>query len=158
MQLKLQINLLLIWIYNALALLAVAYMLPGIQVDGILSALIAAFVLGLVNTVLRPLLILLTLQASVRTFGLFIFVINGLLFWLVGSMLDGFEVQGFWAGFFGALLYSLSSLLPLLFTRWRKVRQPAQRQPNHQQQNENQDNNQQNNNKRGPITIDHDPS
>ncbi|MEQ1674786.1 MAG: phage holin family protein, partial [Candidatus Nitrotoga sp.] len=64
---------LLIWVYNALALLAVAYVLPGIHVDGFISALVAAIILGLVNTVLRPLLVVLTLPVTVRSFGLFIF-------------------------------------------------------------------------------------
>ena len=71
----------------------------------------------LINTLIRPILILLTLPVTLLTLGLFIFVINGLLFWWVGSFLDGFHVNGFWAGFFGAILYSiiswlLSSLLP----------------------------------------------
>jgi putative membrane protein len=74
-------------------------------------------VLGLINAVIRPVLVLLTLPATLLTLGLFIFVINGLLFWLVGSFVDGFTVSGFWAGVFGAIVYSiiswaLSALLP----------------------------------------------
>ncbi len=108
-------QLLVIWILNALALLTVAYVLPGISVDGFTSALIAALILGLVNTLLRPLLILLTLPVTVVTLGLFILVINGLLFWFAGSVLKGFEVSGFWAGVAGALLYSIfSSVLAML--------------------------------------------
>ena len=119
---------LLIWVYNALVLLALAYVLPGIHVDGLMSALVAAIILGLVNTVLRPLLVVLTLPVTVRSFGLFIFIINGALFWLVGSTLKGFEVEGFWVGVLGALLYSLSSLIPMLFFRrknrqWQNVQQ-----------------------------------
>ena len=103
------------WILNALALLAVAYLLPDIQVTGFISALIAALLLGLINTILRPLLILLTLPVTVLSLGLFILVINGLLFWFAGSVLKGFEVNGFWAGVIGALLYStLSFALSLL--------------------------------------------
>ena len=126
-------RLILIWICNALALLAVAYLLPGVRVEGLESALIAALVLGLINTLLRPLLILLTLPVTVLTLGLFILVINGLLFWFAGSVLRGFEVSGFWVGMMGALLYSiLSSLFSLLIPKKRTVSQ------------------------HGPITIDHD--
>ena len=95
-------RLLLIWILNALALLAVGNFVPGIHLDSFVDAMIAAFFLGLVNTLIRPLLLLLTL-------GLFIFVINGLLFWSVGSVLRGFVVDGFWYGVLGAVLYSIFS-------------------------------------------------
>jgi len=101
--------LLLIWILNALALIAVANFVPGIHVDGFVSALIAALFLGLVNTLIRPLLLLLTLPVTLITLGLFIFVINGLLFWFVGSFISGFVVAGFWWGVFGAIVYSLVS-------------------------------------------------
>jgi putative membrane protein len=94
---------------NALALLAVANFVPGIHLDGFVDALIAALVLGLVNTLVRPLLLLLTLPVTLLTLGLFIFVINGLLFWFVGSVLKGFVVDGFWFGVFGAVLYSIFS-------------------------------------------------
>ncbi len=109
-------KLLLIWLLNALALLTVAYVLPGIRVDGFTAALVAALILGLINTLIRPLLILLTLPVTVVTLGLFILVINGLLFWFAGSVLKGFEVSGFWAGVAGALLYSIfSSVLTMIF-------------------------------------------
>jgi putative membrane protein len=103
------LRLLVVWLINALALLTVAYVLPGIQVADLGSAMIAAVVLGLVNAVIRPVLILLTLPATILTLGLFIFVINGLLFWMVGSWLQGFAVSGFWWGFFGAIVYSIVS-------------------------------------------------
>ena len=103
------LRLLIVWLINALALLTVAYVLPGIQVADFGSAMIAAVVLGLVNAVIRPILILLTLPATILTLGLFIFVINGLLFWFVGSTLQGFTVSGFWWGFFGAIVYSIVS-------------------------------------------------
>jgi putative membrane protein len=109
-------QLLLIWFLNALALLTVAYVLPGITVDGFTAALVAALILGLINTLIRPLLILLTLPVTVVTLGLFILVINGLLFWFAGSVLKGFEVSGFWVGVLGAFLYSIvSSVLTMLF-------------------------------------------
>lgn len=108
-------KLLLIWFLNALALLTVAYVLPGIHVDGFAAALVAALILGLINTLLRPLLILLTLPVTVVTLGLFILVINGLLFWFAGSVLKGFEVSGFWVGVLGALLYGIfSSVLTMI--------------------------------------------
>ena len=133
-------RLILIWLCNALALLAVAYLLPGIQVDGFASALIAALVLGLVNTLIRPVLILLTLPITVLSLGLFIFLINGLLFWFAGSVLRGFEVSGFWVGVMGALLYSfLASVFSLLIPRPT----PQQARPAR-------------NAERVPITIDHD--
>ena len=111
------LKILLVWLINALALMAVAYLMPGIQVAGFVTALVAALVLGLINAVIRPVLVLLTLPATLLTLGLFIFVINGLLFWLVGSFVDGFTVSGFWAGVFGAIVYSiiswaLSALVP----------------------------------------------
>ncbi|OGS71223.1 MAG: hypothetical protein A2063_02050 [Gallionellales bacterium GWA2_60_142] len=102
-------RLLLIWILNALALLTVANFVPGIHLDSFVDAMIAAFFLGLVNTLIRPLLLLLTLPVTLLTLGLFIFVINGLLFWFVGSVLKGFVVDGFWFGVLGAALYSIIS-------------------------------------------------
>lgn len=100
-------RLILRWLVSALALLAVPYVVSGIEVKSFYIALIAAVILGLVNAVIRPILILLTLPVTVLTLGLFILVINGLLFWFVGSFVAGFHVDGFWAGFFGAILYSL---------------------------------------------------
>ncbi len=105
------VRLLIVWILNALALLAVAYLMPTIQVASVGTALLAALVLGLVNTLVRPLLIILTLPVTLLTLGLFLLVINGLLFWAVGSFLAGFTVASFWSGFFGAILYSLISWL-----------------------------------------------
>ena len=91
--------------------------MPSIKVDTFVTALIAALVLGLVNAIIRPVLVLLTLPVTLLTLGLFIFVINGLLFWFVGSFVPGFHVAGFWAGVFGAIVYSiiswvLSALIP----------------------------------------------
>jgi len=94
---------------NTVSLLAVAYLMPSISVSSFGTALVAALLLALVNTVVRPVLILLTLPATILTLGLFIFVINALLFWLVGSLVEGFVVSGFWSAFFGAIVYSLVS-------------------------------------------------
>jgi len=102
-------KLLLGWILNALALLAVAYLLPNIHVASFLSALLASFIIGLVNILIRPLLILLTLPITVLTLGLFILVINGVLFYFVGQSLQGFHVDTLTAGILGAVLYSVFS-------------------------------------------------
>lgn len=100
-------RILMVWLLNALALLAVAYLLPSIRVEGFGSALIAALVLGLINTLIRPLLTLLTLPLTVITLGLFYLVLNGLLFWLASALLPGFQVSGFLAALAGAILYGL---------------------------------------------------
>lgn len=105
------LRLALVWLINAVALLAVAYLMPSISVSSFGAALVAALVLGLVNAVVRPVLVLLTLPVTILTLGLFIFVLNGLLFWMVGSWLEGFNVGGFWAGVFGAIVFSLVSWL-----------------------------------------------
>jgi putative membrane protein len=105
------LRLLLVWLINTVALILVAYLLPGVSVATFTSALVAALVLGLVNTVIRPILILLTLPVTILTLGLFIFVVNGLLFWLVGSFIQGFLVAGFWWGVLGAIVYSVISWL-----------------------------------------------
>jgi len=102
-------NLLLVWLINALALLALPYVVPSVQVESFYTALIAALILGLVNTLIRPLLVLLTLPVTVLTLGLFVFVINALLFWFVASFVKGFSVGGFWSAFFGAIVYALIS-------------------------------------------------
>ncbi|TFL14941.1 phage holin family protein [Pusillimonas caeni] len=100
-------EILLIWILNAVALLIVAYILPGISVASFWSALIAALVLGLINTLVKPVLVLLTLPVTIVTLGLFLLVINALVFWFVGSVLKGFHVNGFWWAMLGALVYSI---------------------------------------------------
>jgi putative membrane protein len=102
-------RLLAIWIINALALLALPYVVPSVQVASFSTALIVALVLGLINAVLRPLLVILTLPATLLTLGLFIFVINALLFQLAGNLVDGFNVGGFWPALFGSIAYSLIS-------------------------------------------------
>jgi putative membrane protein len=102
-------RLLLAWLINALALLALPYLFTSIHVEGFGTALVAALVLGLINTLIRPVLVLLTLPVTLLTLGLFIFVINGLLFWFVGSFVKGFTVEGFWTAVFGAIVYSIIS-------------------------------------------------
>ena len=92
------------WLLLAAALLLVAYVYPGVAVKSFGAAMIAAFVLGLLNTIVRPLLVLLTL-------GLFLFVINALMFWAAASLLDGFNVSGFGAALIGSLIYSLCGMV-----------------------------------------------
>jgi putative membrane protein len=102
-------RLLITWLINAAALFALPYIVQSIRVESFFAALIAALVLGLVNTLIRPILVLLTLPVTVLTLGLFIFVINGLLFWLVANFVKGFHVAGFWSAVAGAILYSIIS-------------------------------------------------
>jgi putative membrane protein len=101
--------LIVVWILNAVALLAVAYLLPGILVASFGSAMIAALVLGLLNALVKPILILLTLPITIVTLGLFLLVLNALVFWFAGSVLKGFQVEGFWWAVLGATLYSIIS-------------------------------------------------
>ena len=99
------------WIVNAAALLLVAYVYPGVHVESFFTAAVAALVLGLVNAVVRPILVILTLPVTLLTLGLFLFVINALLFWLVAEIVRGFAVNGFLAALVGSILYSLITLL-----------------------------------------------
>lgn len=102
-------RLLLTWLINAAALMALPFLMHSVTVDSIGSALIAALVLGLVNTIIRPVLVVLTLPVTVVSLGLFILVINALLFWLVANLVDGFHVAGFLSAFLAAILYSVIS-------------------------------------------------
>ena len=99
------------WLLLAAALLLVAQVYPGVQVKSFGTAMVAAFVLGLLNTLLRPILVLLTLPVTVLTLGLFLFVINALMFYFAASLLDGFQVAGFGAALIGSLLYSVCGLV-----------------------------------------------
>ncbi|MEO6407378.1 MAG: phage holin family protein [Burkholderiaceae bacterium] len=99
------------WLLLAAALLLVANLYPGVQVTSFSAALIAALVLGLFNALLRPLLVLLTLPVTLITLGLFLFVINALMFYFAASVLDGFHVNGFLAALIGSLIYSLCGVV-----------------------------------------------
>ncbi len=103
------LNLLLVWLVNALCLLAVAYLVPGVEVRSFGAALLAAVVLGLINLFIRPVLSLLTLPITLLTLGLFSFVLNALMFGLAAYFLAGFSVSGFWAALFGALAFGVLS-------------------------------------------------
>jgi putative membrane protein len=104
-------RLFLLWVVNALALAAIPFLIPSVTVTGVWAALVAALVLALVNTLIRPVLIVLTLPINIITLGLFTLVINALLFWFVASFVDGFAVAGFTSAFIGALAYSIISTL-----------------------------------------------
>jgi putative membrane protein len=108
-------GLLIRWFTNAFALWLTTQMISGINARGLLSLLCAALVLGLLNALLRPLVLLLTLPINILTLGLFTFVINGLMLKLTGSLVPGFSVRGFWAAVLGALLLSLFSFLINVF-------------------------------------------
>ncbi len=97
---------------SAIALLCVAYMYDGVQVRSFGAAMGAAFVIGLLNVVLRPILVLLTLPVTIVTLGLFLFVINALMFWSASGLLgSSFQVSGFGAALLGSLMYSVLSLV-----------------------------------------------
>ena len=104
-------RLILKWLLSAFALLAVAYLYNGVQVTSFGSALIAAAVIGLLNMVVRPVLVVLTLPVTIVTLGLFLFVINALMFWAAAGLLQGFHVNGFGAALLGSLIYSLLGLV-----------------------------------------------
>jgi putative membrane protein len=104
-------KLLVRWILLAAALLLVAHLYSGVTVASFTSALGAALVLGLLNTLVRPLLVLLTLPVTLITLGLFLFVINAMMFWAAARLLEGFEVAGFGAALIGSLIYSACGMV-----------------------------------------------
>ena len=102
-------QLILRWLINALAIMLMAFYLPGIGVSSFYAAIIAALVLGILNALIRPLIILLTLPVNIITLGLFTLIINAFLFWFASTIVKGFYVSGFWAAFWGALIMWLVS-------------------------------------------------
>jgi len=105
------IRILVHWLVNAAALLLVAYLYPGVHVESLPAALAAALVLGLVNVLIRPLIVILTLPVTILTLGLFLLVINALMFWLVAEVVHGFAVNDFGAALLGSILYSVITLV-----------------------------------------------
>ncbi len=99
------------WILNALGLIGVAYLLPGMQVDSFYIALITALLLGIVNITIKPLLLFFTLPITILTFGLFAFVINALLLWFVSSFVDGFFIADFFTALLASVLLAVFSWL-----------------------------------------------
>ena len=104
-------KLVLKWLLSAAALLAVAHLYRGVQVETFTAAMVASLVIGLLNTFVRPVLVLLTLPVTLVTLGLFLFVINALMFWDASEMLPGFQVSGFGAALLGSLIYSLLGIV-----------------------------------------------
>jgi putative membrane protein len=104
-------------VLNAVALLLVAYFVPGVSITSFTGALVAALVLGIVNAILRPILVLLTLPVMIVTLGLFWFVINGVTFYFVGQLGIGLKVSSFWAAFVGAIVLTVVSFVLSTFTR-----------------------------------------
>ena len=110
------------WLLSASALLFVAYVYSGVEVTTFTAAMLAALVIGLLNTVMRPVLVVLTLPVTILTLGLFLFVINALVFWAAAGVLDGFQVRGFVGALVGSLLYTaigvvIESALERLFAK-----------------------------------------
>jgi putative membrane protein len=109
------------WVINALAVMLAAYLIPGVSVENFWAALITALVMGLINAIIRPLVILLTLPVNILTLGLFTLVINALMFWLASAIVPGFKVAGFWPAFGGALVFWAVSWITNSFLRAEKV-------------------------------------
>ena len=99
------------WLLSAAALLLVAYIYQGVEVSSFTAALVAAFVIGLLNTFVRPVLVILTLPVTVLTLGLFLFIINALMFWAAAGVLSGFHVRDFTAALIGSLIYSVIGIV-----------------------------------------------
>lgn len=106
-----RMRLLIRWLLLASALLLVTHLYRGVTVTSFGEAMLAAFTIGAFNLLVRPLLVLLTLPVTLLTLGLFLFVINALMFWWAASLLDGFHVTGFGAALIGSLIYSLCSIV-----------------------------------------------
>lgn len=104
-------NIILCWLISAASVVATAYIVPGVSIANFWAAMIAALVIGLVNALVRPILLILTLPVNILTLGLFTLVINALMFWLASSIVKGFDVKDFMAAFWGALVFWLVSWL-----------------------------------------------
>ncbi|MCW2279041.1 phage holin family protein [Heliophilum fasciatum] len=113
-------SLVLRWLLNTLALVVTAWLIPGIAIQGFMAALFAAFVLGVVNAVIRPIIVIFTLPVNLLTLGLFTLVINALMLMLVSSLVRGFDVSGFGAAFFGSIFLAISSTMLSWFVRDRE--------------------------------------
>lgn len=99
------------WFLNIIVLFLVSYIVPGIKFNNFWSLIVTSVVLGLLNAIVRPVLILLTLPVNILTLGLFTLVINAFVFWLVGTIVKGFEIKNFTSAFIAALVYWLIILL-----------------------------------------------
>jgi len=109
------IGLLIRWLVLTAAILAASYMLQGISVTSFWSALAAAAILGVLNVILRPIILILTLPVNILTLGLFTFVINAVLLMMVSGLIPGFDVRGFWPALWGSIIISVVSWLLTVF-------------------------------------------
>jgi putative membrane protein len=105
------LKLLLKWLLSAAALLGVAYIYGGVTVASFGTAMVAALIIGLLNMLVRPILVILTIPVTLITLGLFLFVVNALMFWAASGLVGGFHVNGFWAALLGSLIYSALGLV-----------------------------------------------
>jgi len=106
------VNILINLLVTGIAVVISSYILPGVKVDGFLTAVVVGVVLGIVNSILKPVLVILTLPITILTLGLFTFVINALLVMLVSAIVPGFKVDGFlWALIFSVVLSLVGSFL-----------------------------------------------
>ena len=99
------------WFINALVLMLIPYLVSGVQVANLFSALMTALILAFVNAIIRPFILILTLPINILTLGLFTLVINALMFWFVASFVKGFNIDGFWPAFWAALIFSAFSMI-----------------------------------------------
>lgn len=104
-------RMLAVWLIDAVSLLLLTHLMPSVHVSSFVTALVIALALGLVNLLIRPLLLILTLPVNLLTLGLFTFVINGFCFWLVAEVIGGFSVPGLGTAIIAALIYSVISWL-----------------------------------------------
>jgi putative membrane protein len=105
------VRLLVVWLIHTIALLGVAYLMSSVTIQSFGAALVAAALIGIANTVVRPILVLLTLPVTVLTLGLFLFVINGIIFLAIAHLVPGFQIAGIWSAIGAAIVYSIISFL-----------------------------------------------
>ncbi len=104
------------WLVNTIGIIFAGYLIKGIYVESVTTAFVAAGVLGIINVLIRPIIIILTLPINILTLGLFTFVINGVIFYFIGNLVKGMAVADFWSAFIGALMISvINGAVHLLF-------------------------------------------
>ncbi|MCX6808353.1 MAG: phage holin family protein [Candidatus Berkelbacteria bacterium] len=121
-------NIFMRWLISSLFLMVIPFLIPwaGIRISSFWIALIAALVLGLLNVLIRPFLLLVTLPINILTLGVFTLFVNASVFWLTSRIVSGFVVPNFWAAFWGAIIYSLLSML--INSIWSGSQTPVVRQ------------------------------
>jgi putative membrane protein len=103
------------WLINTVGVLFAGYLVQGIYIESFLTGIVAAGVLGIINVLIRPILIFLTLPLNILTLGLFTFVLNGLIFYFIGNIVKGMAIANFWSAFIGALIISIVNGIAHLF-------------------------------------------